>query len=130
MYWSVLKLCTPCPSLRAAPGPVIRLTGGNTPNEGRVEVFYNGTWGTVCDDSADLNVGDVVCRELGHERALRVYGDAVFGPGTGKVCGIVAPVAWVCQCSQQGCFAAVCGTTIYCNRTLQHFTHHKWQNQP
>ena len=86
---------TPCPSLLVAPGPVIRLTGGNTPNEGRVEVFYNGTWGTVCDDSADLNVGDVVCRELGHKRALRVYGNAVFGPGTGRVCGIVAPVTWV-----------------------------------
>ena len=55
--------------------------------EGRVEVFYNGTWGTVCDDNveSDLVVGDVVCRELGYLRALRVYGQAVYGAGSGRV---------------------------------------------
>ena len=52
-----------------------------------MEVFYNGTWGTVCDDNAesDLAVGDVVCRELGYLRALRVYGQAVYGAGIGQV---------------------------------------------
>lgn len=71
--------------LLTVPGPVIRLTGGTNPSEGRVEVFYNGTWGTVCEDNADLTVGDVVCHELGYLRALRVYGQAVFGPGSGQV---------------------------------------------
>ena len=42
----------------------IRLVGGLTPKEGRVEICYQNSWGTVCDNSWDTREATVVCRQL------------------------------------------------------------------
>ena len=59
----------------------MRLADGRNVTEGRVELLYQGTWGTICDDSWDLNDAEVVCRQLGFESALEAVSNGYFGPG-------------------------------------------------
>ena len=49
----------------ALPPIQVRLEGGPDPTRGRVEVYYNNTWGTVCKNMFDTNAAKVVCRMLG-----------------------------------------------------------------
>ena len=62
----------------------IRLNG-STSSIGRVEIFHDGHWGTICDDAWDINDANVVCRQLGFQQALQAYGGATHGQGNGPI---------------------------------------------
>ena len=45
---------------------LVRLVDGSSSNEGRVVVYYNGRWGTVCTDNEWTDeYANLVCTQLG-----------------------------------------------------------------
>ena len=65
-------------------GLPIRLTNGRNEKEGRVEIYWNNQWCTVCDDLWDDNDATVICKQLGYSRgSARV--SAYFGEGSGII---------------------------------------------
>ncbi|XP_033729953.1 deleted in malignant brain tumors 1 protein-like [Pecten maximus] len=62
----------------------IRLVGGSTQYEGRVEVRFNNQWGTVCIDDFENIEAVVICRQLQFSGGVAVT-DGRFGPGTGQI---------------------------------------------
>ena len=53
----------------------IRLRGGSTSMNGRVEVCLNGDWGTVCDDGWSTIDANIACRQLGFSNSSRTFYD-------------------------------------------------------
>ncbi|CAB4045365.1 deleted in malignant brain tumors 1 -like, partial [Paramuricea clavata] len=64
----------------------LRLQGPSSTNgTGRVEVFFAGQWGTICDDAWDIRDARVVCRQLGYLNAVAALGGYKVPDGSGKI---------------------------------------------
>ncbi|MBZ3872710.1 Lysyl oxidase-like protein 2 [Sciurus carolinensis] len=64
----------------------VRLAGQKRKHsEGRVEVYYDGQWGTVCDDDFSIHAAHVVCRELGYVEAKSWTASSSYGKGEGPI---------------------------------------------
>ncbi|NXE49608.1 SRB4D protein, partial [Casuarius casuarius] len=100
-YEDVAVICNELSPVQASEGPTsrtvtasvqhgesdgsIRLVSGADTCQGRVEIFYRGNWGTVCDDDWGLSDASVVCKQVGCGQALDYKSNAYFGYGTGHI---------------------------------------------
>ncbi|XP_074698213.1 scavenger receptor cysteine-rich type 1 protein M130-like isoform X1 [Strix aluco] len=102
----------------------VRLAGGPGRCAGRVEVYVNGTWGTVCQENWDMLDAAVVCRQLGCGTALAVPGSARFGPGMGPLwpdagsCAGTEASLWDCPASAQRDCQRGGGAGVVCSEQL------------
>lgn len=86
---------------------------GNSLLHGRVEVLYNGIWGTVCHFNFGLQDANVVCRWLGYSGAVAAVRSSRYRQGTGAIW--MADVdckgneASLLECNQAGLGENSCG---------------------
>ena len=57
----------------------LRLSSSVSASAGRIDIYYNGVWGTVCDDSFGSTDADVACRQLGFASASRYGNVGILG---------------------------------------------------
>ena len=78
-----------------------------------MEIFYNGNWGTVCDDDWGKNDARVVCRQLGFFDADSAPGSARFGSGSGPIwldnVGCFGGESSIANCAHNGWGVENCG---------------------
>lgn len=68
-----------------APPLPIRLAGGQRPREGRVELLFNDTWGSICGKGWGWTAAHVACRSLGYGGVLAISASSVYGGGYGPI---------------------------------------------
>ncbi|XP_078353741.1 scavenger receptor cysteine-rich type 1 protein M130-like [Oculina patagonica] len=85
----------------------LRLNGSSVPFAGTIEVMYQGVWGGILGGHVDINVGHVVCRQLGYSAAEEIFNGAVFGKVKGPL--------WIyrIQCSGHETKISDCAVTTW-----------------
>ena len=94
----------------------VRLVDGPTKFEGRVEVNYNGEWGTVCDNNWDLKDAQVVCNEAGYGPPVAAPWKALYGQGSGRI--------WLDNVNCIGTEGTI-GNCSHRGRGIEHCSHFK-----
>ena len=93
-----------------------RLVGGSQPNEGRVELYYNNAWGSVCSNSWDITEANVVCKMLGYSFAIRAWAAGQFGEGNGTTSvyrpQCIGTESNITECSHSG-WGTSCSSSRY-----------------
>ena len=72
-YYTYIYTCSP-DSTHIWDNPYdgqIRLQRGTYSNQGLVEIYCNGEWGTMCDDFFGYFEATVICRQLGYNSNYR-----------------------------------------------------------
>ncbi|XP_016102263.1 scavenger receptor cysteine-rich domain-containing group B protein-like [Sinocyclocheilus grahami] len=80
-----LEPTTPSSLISALRDGAVRLVGTGDRCQGRVEIYYQGSWGTVCDDDWSMVDAAVVCQEIGCGQAVGAPSNSYFGYGTGRI---------------------------------------------
>lgn len=104
----------------------LRLVNAWSRCAGRVEVFYEGVWGTVCDDNFDMTNAHVVCRQLGCGEAITVMGWSYYGPGVGIIVlddvNCTGTELYLGDCQHAGWLTSNCGhnedVSVICSGNL------------
>lgn len=65
----------------------VRLVDGQYGNEGRVEVYKDGVWATVCGESLDLYTANVLCEYMDFKSATEVIKQSA-SQGSGSVLSV------------------------------------------
>ena len=90
---------------------MLRLAGGSSESSGRLEVYYSGLWGTVCDDLFGSNDAEVACMQLGFAGRRRVTSE--FGRGSGRIwlddVQCTGTETWLANCSRSTWGVHNCG---------------------
>ncbi|XP_030591667.1 galectin-3-binding protein A-like [Archocentrus centrarchus] len=63
----------------------VRLFGSKNISEGRVEIYHDGKWGTVCDDNWGMADAQVLCRQLNFPGAKSIVTGKDYGQAPGPI---------------------------------------------
>lgn len=127
----IVLSCSSLVHLAEQPSISLRLASGANNMEGRLEVQYNGDWGTVCRRDWDKRDAQVACRQLGYKFATRSTSSVEFGAGNGTIMisslGCNGSESNLLECDHGGLGFTTCtheeDVGVVCSSKHQSYTH-------